>query len=136
MDFHLSCECGESVTVTEAAAGREIDCDCGRTIKVPSFRELRERAGLPGTNVSPALIISNMLAKGELYPPADCVWCGVESDDVLQFNVECEREWVKREGGFSLILYLVSPLLAIATYSREETRSFGKDLVFLLPVTV
>jgi hypothetical protein len=136
VDFQLDCECGSAVTVTEAAAGREIDCSCGRTIKVPSFGELRQRAGLPANNVSPALMITHLQEKGELYPPADCVWCGAESDDVLHFRVECERQWVKREGGFSWVLYLVSPIAAIASYSREQTREFGKDTIFLLPVTV
>ncbi len=121
----------------DGGGGRpEIDCSCGRAIKVPSFGELRQRAGLPANNVSPALMISHLLERGELYPPADCVWCGAESDDVLHFRVECERQWVKREGGFSWVLYLVSPLAAILTYSREQTQDFGKDIIFHLPVTV
>jgi hypothetical protein len=136
MDVVLSCECGNSVTVTEAAADREIACNCGRTMKVPSFAELRQRAGLPASHVSPAMMISHLLENGELYPPADCVWCSAESDDVLHFRVECERPWVKRVGGFSWVLYLVSPIAAIASYSREETREFGNDITFLLPVTV
>ena len=135
MDFTITCQCGESTTVTEAAAGRAIDCSCGRTIKVPSFRELRECAGLPADNVSPVLLITHLLVKGELYPPADCVWCAAESDAVLHLQIDCERAWV-RGGGFRWGVLLTSLLLPVKIFSWEPGEEHGKDLIFELPVTV
>ena len=138
MDYDLSCECGHSVTVTEAAAGREIDCACGRTIKVPSFRELRERAGLQANNVSPALMIAHLLENGELYPPAECVWCGVESDDVMHIDVECERQWQQgaQSTGDRIAAALVFGWFGLLLFWRSDSRPVGNDLIFQLPVTV
>jgi hypothetical protein len=51
MHVRFQCECGKEVSVTEAAAGASLPCDCGRTIKVPALSKLRQLAaadGLPG----------------------------------------------------------------------------------------
>jgi tetratricopeptide (TPR) repeat protein len=45
MHIHLHCECGKQFSVTEAAAGASLTCDCGRTIKVPSLNTLRQQSG-------------------------------------------------------------------------------------------
>jgi hypothetical protein len=43
MLVYLSCECGKQAPVSEGAAGTSLPCECGRTIKVPSLGELRQR---------------------------------------------------------------------------------------------
>src|SRR5258708_7570383 len=43
MLVYLSCECGKQAPVSEGAAGTSVPCECGRTIKVPSLGELRQR---------------------------------------------------------------------------------------------
>jgi tetratricopeptide (TPR) repeat protein len=50
MHIQLQCECGKDVSVTEAAAGASLPCDCGRTIKVPSLRDLWQLAGAEDGN--------------------------------------------------------------------------------------
>jgi hypothetical protein len=65
MDFRINYDCGKSVTVTEGAAGARMLCPCGRTITVPSVKDLRLQAGLPPYNISPELMIEHLLAAGQ-----------------------------------------------------------------------
>jgi hypothetical protein len=42
MPVVLTCNCGKQNTVSEGAAGTSIGCaECGRAIKVPTFKEMR-----------------------------------------------------------------------------------------------
>jgi hypothetical protein len=41
MDYHLPCECGRTLTVSERSAGVSLECTCGRSVKVPNLGELR-----------------------------------------------------------------------------------------------
>lgn len=45
-NFHIMCHCGHTVTVNEGAVGIPIHCRCGRTIPVPSLRQLRQEFGV------------------------------------------------------------------------------------------
>jgi hypothetical protein len=42
-ELRVRCECGEELPVTEGLAGASIQCQCGRTLQVPSLSELRRR---------------------------------------------------------------------------------------------
>ena len=39
--YLLECECGNSLHVESGQAGQLLDCTCGKTVCVPTFRELR-----------------------------------------------------------------------------------------------
>src|SRR5439155_16595889 len=41
MEYRVTCGCGRAVAVGERAAGARAACPCGRTVDVPSLRELR-----------------------------------------------------------------------------------------------
>jgi hypothetical protein len=41
VNYRISCECGEALSVQEGMAGVEVTCICQRIVKVPSLRELR-----------------------------------------------------------------------------------------------
>ena len=61
MDFNIQCECGKTFTLTEGAAGTALICACGREVRVPSFTDLRVRAGLkwtPKTGQSNKLLLA------------------------------------------------------------------------------
>src|SRR5262249_43305342 len=64
--FHADCECGRRHPVAEGAAGGTIQCGCGRTLPVPSLRELRVEAGLTPYDPNPELVITHMLATRDL----------------------------------------------------------------------
>lgn len=42
--FELTCECGQKLTVSAGQAGSQVVCECGKTVEVPTIRELRKFA--------------------------------------------------------------------------------------------
>jgi hypothetical protein len=42
---YVDCECGNRLAVNEGMAGALVKCGCGRTINMPSLRELRNGGG-------------------------------------------------------------------------------------------
>src|SRR5438105_7202675 len=107
MEFRVSCECGKSHTVTAAAAGAKLACQCGRSVAVPSLSELR-RQGL-AAEIHPVLAIQGMIDAGELPPRGGCVRCGAESE-VVSVTAECERKHILRRGGFSWATLILTGL--------------------------
>ena len=53
MNFTLDCECGSSITVRSGDAGTDKLCECGETIRVPSYSELMAIKTLPQSDDSP-----------------------------------------------------------------------------------
>jgi hypothetical protein len=45
--YLLSCSCGEKLRVVAAQAGEQIVCHCGKTVSVPTLRELRKLEPAP-----------------------------------------------------------------------------------------
>src|SRR5262245_41381266 len=141
MDYLLPCTCGQSVTVTEGSAGAQVKCVCGRTLTVPSLGGLRELAGEPAHLPAPEIVIEQMLYVGALPPDHRCVHCGLETADVVTVQVECERVWIHKKGGFWLTLFFgvfFSWLFAlIAMLARDkEVHEFGRDKIYALPLPI
>jgi hypothetical protein len=139
LQFRVNCECGNQIVVKEGSAGARIACPCGRSISVPSLKELRIQAGLPPYELSPELVIEHLLAAGELPFGKTCVQCQQETDEIIQVNTECERAWVHRTGGFSwgtlLFSMFVLPI-RIWFWERREETVYGKDKIYPLPLRV
>jgi hypothetical protein len=141
VDFQIDCPCGQRVTVNEGAADGTADCVCGQSIRVPSLKEMRVRAGLPPFNISPELLIENILRSEEIPWDRRCVRCCVRTEDVIEVVTACERVWVKEAGSLSwpalVFATLLSPFLAAIWSSRRgELQQFGKDKVYPLPLPV
>src|SRR5262245_19062087 len=130
MDFRINCPCGSHVMVTEGAADGTRQCSCGRTLAVPSLKELRLQAGLPAYNISPELMIEHLLAAGELPGSQACARCGAHTDDLILVLTRCEQSWTRRTGGFSWLTLIVSAFFLPFTIwfreEREET-TYGTD---------
>jgi hypothetical protein len=47
-DLYLTCSCGQRVPVTLGMAETHVRCRCGKTLSVPTFRELRQQLGAAG----------------------------------------------------------------------------------------
>jgi hypothetical protein len=62
MYFHLRCECGKDVAVSEGAAGASLACPCGRRVVAPELRDLQRRAAAGEIRCSE-------FADGEQPPP-------------------------------------------------------------------
>jgi hypothetical protein len=143
MDFHLDCECGNRVAVTEGSAGATVDCACGRTIKVPSLSQLRKLHGLaPVYLLNPVREIESLREAGELPPGNECVGCGVPASDIVSLFAECERAWANRPQGIGgWITFLFQPWLfrwlrGGRVNPTWEGGSFGQNLTLPVPLRV
>jgi len=61
--FHIDCECGNRISVTEDAAGARLNCSCGRIVQVPGLYDLRQRVRLsltPGPTTDSAAFITDI----------------------------------------------------------------------------
>jgi hypothetical protein len=137
MEFFIPCGCGRRVPVSEGDAGAAVGCECGLDVKVPTLKELRLAAGLPPYEVSPELLVEDLLARGEVPTGRSCVGCGAETDDVVYAVVECERAWRKRprHGWLGLVAAFFSPLLGLAVLADAEGEMVGEDKIYHLPLT-
>src|SRR5713226_3088371 len=145
MKFRVDCLCGEHVEVGEGAAGATFACSCGRAIAVPSLAELRTRAGLPATHISPEFVIEHLLLAPDSLTGKACVECGIDTDAIIHVQTECERAVKERSGGFSwplfLFLLVVCPpfwvyylwaYLLVGEAPREH--EYGRDKIYPLPL--
>lgn len=140
MQFRLTCECGESITVSEGAAGVDMPCDCGRSIRVPSLAKLREQAGLEAVPITPETRIRGMITAGEL-PGTTCIACGADAAAHVPLLAVCEREYKAGGGrgdGFSPYLLLVpfGRLYAVMTSSRQNDEFHGRETVVPVPLAL
>jgi hypothetical protein len=134
MNFDVRCECGAYVVVSEGAAGARVDCDCGRTVTVPSLDELRKQAGLPPPAPNPVLVIEDMLAHGELPTAPACFHCDCAASDTILVTAECEKATGSEP---NLILWVLAWwfLGIFAVFLREgKATELGRNLYLHLPV--
>lgn len=138
MDFRLDCACGRSVVVTEGSAGARLDCACGKSIAVPSLQELRQLVGLPAYDLSPELVIDQLIASGRLPPDWHCVVCGNPTQATLDVSVECERAYVptRRHYLWPLAIFtgLFLPVILHYWYREETGPEVGTDKRYVLPL--
>jgi hypothetical protein len=139
MQLHVPCECGEDVPVTEGEAGSRTTCRCGRTVVVPSLRELRRQAGVPGDGLAPELVIEALLLAKKLPEEDECVLCSEPTNGCIFCQVECERAVVS-DGEPPIWAVVASVVLLgwlgalLARNARREPREWGKDRSFTLPL--
>jgi len=140
MEYLVDCECGDYVSVEETAAGTTALCRCGRTVVIPSLRELRRSAG-QAEPVSPDLVVESLLLAGELPEEKHCVLCGEATDASVCCKIECERASVKSGRPSSWVypfVYFTFGWLAMvfAKSTEGEDKEVGKDRIFPLPLRV
>lgn len=147
MEIQLQCDCGETITVTEAKAESDVPCKCGREVRVPPFFELRQMAGM--TLEVPELVVQRLLAAGRLPEETACLICCVQTTAVCRCWLECERAMVvsQRHGvwfylisllglfsGFYFFLFILNIL--IINSMRGPHEEYGHDRLFYLPLMV
>ena len=140
MEYLVDCECGDYVSVEETAAGTTELCRCGRTVVIPSLRELRRSAG-QAEPISPELAVESLLLAGELPEERHCVLCGEATDSSVTCKIQCERALVQ-SGRPPFWAYLLAMLtlgwiwLAVVKSTQGEDKEWGKDRIFPLPLRV
>jgi predicted nucleic acid-binding Zn ribbon protein len=142
MLYHLDCACGAKSAVRETAAGAKEVCHCGRTVVVPSLRDLRRLSGLPEPNLSPDMVAETLLLAGNLPQEDHCVLCGAATNDFICCTTECERAQVERSQPSAwqyALCFLTFGLIGVAVITRASARNhreWGKDRIFPLPLRV
>jgi len=141
MEYQIPCECGVVTDVSEGAAGARLPCVCGRTIVVPSLRDLRRQAGLPELLPSPEMAVEALLLAGRLPEENHCVLCGIATVDSVYCHTECERAYT-HDGRPPWWVWLLAFLsfgwigaAVVASSPRQETE-WGKDRIFDLPLRI
>ena len=144
MPYQLACECGNSVQVEETAAGATTACLCGRSVVVPSLRELRRLAGVAQPSVSPVLEIEAQLLAGTLPQEKNCVVCGEATDGCIHCWAECEKAYVEAVRpspwayllGFATLGFFGAAAVAVARTKTSDAKVWGEDRNFSLPLRV
>jgi hypothetical protein len=140
----LSCQCGESVTVEETAAGSTVPCRCGRMLVIPRLGELRRQAGIVRPSFSPALEIEAGLLAGTLLEGDKCLVCEAATDGLIYCLAECEKAPIENLGpskwtllvAFLTFGFLGSLAVSLASSKSEDAKVWGEDRTFTLPMRV
>lgn len=143
MKYRVDCGCGKEIAVGAGQAGSTVACACGRTVEVPSLRELRVAAGQPATR-TPELILQVLLAEGRLPRESDCVGCRRETDGVVWVIAECERPEVQSDAaagwGWTAVALMLFGLFAaifvraLASRVSDTADEVGRDVTLRLPL--
>src|SRR5262249_26516320 len=113
VDYTISCECGQTHSVSAGAAGTRLSCSCGQQVEVPSLHVLRSRAG--EATLGPELLITAAMQGGQLPASRTCIGCSAATSRIAPMWVVCEREEVKESKSiFEVILLLLSPIAGLA----------------------
>jgi hypothetical protein len=120
MDCHATCECGKQLSVTMGQAGSKIGCQCGRTVEVPSLRELRRQESPDGIDANAVLVIRHLLANGELPPPG-CSRCSSDHCSTATVVAKCERTPARKLSSKGLVaLTFASFIPGLRMYLRMQ----------------
>ena len=146
--FSVTCDCGAVIPVTASLAGATIACRCGRQVPVPRLSQLRVAHGLAATETNIRDTIGRLIRE-ETLPWGDC--CAVTAmptGDVMLFDVECERGYLKgsasRKWGavlFMLGFFACFPaaiFMWLIGYDLFKTPAerVGRDIVITVPLLV
>jgi len=136
MQFHVDCECGQRIAVNEGSAGSIASCACGRSVNVPSLNQLKRQAGLTEEEINPELVIQSRIARGELPGDRHCAHCGVNTAEIVQIDVVCEREWIKQSEGFRWGLLVATLFMPFKLFAWQREVKHGRNVVYRLPLAV
>jgi hypothetical protein len=108
---------------------------------VPSFRELRERAGQRTPEPSPELVIEALLLAKQLPDHRECVLCGKSTDHLVSYRTICERAEVDNGARPWWQVVLAAVTLSwlgglIVAAERRPERELGRDKIYELPLRV
>lgn len=136
--YPVQCQCGAVRQVAATLAGSTIECECGRTIAVPSLSRLKEAGG--ESAMSAEVRIEQMLKRDMLPQETNCLVCESPTKDVAYCWTTCERAKVEQPTDWELNPWTLFSLvfgflwLSFRKVNRETVE--GRDLRFRLPLRV
>jgi hypothetical protein len=144
IEFSVNCECGATIAISASQAGGVVTCRCGRDVRVPRLSQLRTAKGLAAHETSIRDSIARMIRDGALPWGQCCAVTGMPTDDVMWFDVQCERSYLKSERRWGITLIIVSLLLPFGLFLRllgitmlnEDPERRGHDISIAIPLRV
>src|SRR5207248_3134255 len=122
--------------------------NCGRTIRVPRLSELRVSKGMDASESNIRDTIARMIREGSLPWEHSCAVTGVQTDDVMLFDVQCERSYVKgktsKRWGTILLVLGFFACLPVAIFMwligsdlfKTSVERVGRNVVVTIPLRV
>src|SRR5262249_30321131 len=129
-------------------AGRQIECRCGRTVRVPRLSDLRRAKGMDGGETNARDTIARMIREGTLPWGSCCAVTAMPTNDVMMFDVECQRSYVKgargRDWGITLSVLGFFFCLPVAIFMwllgrdlyTSQVKRVGRDVTVPIPLRV
>jgi hypothetical protein len=146
--YSVDCPCGASVAVAATEAGSTKVCRCGRELRIPRLSQLRVASGLDPGESNVRDTIERMIRQGELPAGQRCHVSEFPTDDVLWFDVQCERAYQKGAasrrwmGLFTFLSFFTCwPImlfmwLMYRDHSAATVERVGRDTVIGVPLRI
>jgi hypothetical protein len=137
MSYDVRCACEREISVSAAAAGGEVTCECGAVVTVPKLSELRRSAGKGAYETSEVDVISAMLRDGQLPWGNTCIHSTFPTEDVFDVSVQCQQCLGGDGGGGFLVAVLVGLVGGLAggiSAPQSELETHGHELVVYTPI--
>jgi hypothetical protein len=141
--YVVSCECGAPIPVEKSAAGSQVTCRCGTTVKVPRLSELRRAAGEEAFVRSTIDRIEQQIRNDEIPLGEVCLLSMRPTREVIHVRVECEMPFSR--GGiswwglaFTAAFALMCSWLFAVYYllTREPAECHGREVVVRVPLRI
>lgn len=143
-EYSVDCVCGKTLPVAKSDAGSAIQCRCGAVVRVPRLSLLRQAKGEDPLETGIRDRIARLVHEGRLPAGDCCAVSGFPTQDVMLFDVQCEKSYTKGSRkigvtmlvlGFFMPFWWIFWLLGMDMLS-EETERHGRDVVLTVPLRV
>ncbi len=89
--YSYSCPCGVTTPISTSQAGSQLNCDCGKSVKVPSLSVLRTLSGKDSYEAGVVDEIKRMIRSGCLPSVEKCLLSKQATEDVVTANILIPR---------------------------------------------
>ncbi|HEX5104786.1 MAG TPA: hypothetical protein VFV87_13285 [Pirellulaceae bacterium] len=142
--YSVDCECGKTLPVSKSDAGSEIRCRCGKSVSVPRLSLLRRAKGEDALEAGIRDRIARMIREGKLPVGDCCAVSGFPTNDVMLFDVICERSYTKGARNWGIALLVLGFFTPFSWFFwllgydmlNERTERVGRDVVLTVPLRV
>ncbi len=97
--YAVDCDCGKVLSVTAAAAGTSVSCECGADVSIPGLSKLRQSVGQDAYITNSAEKITSEHNAGREPAGTDCLLCGGAGHSQIDIEIVCEQQVVKHAPG-------------------------------------
>jgi hypothetical protein len=137
-EFSIDCECGATIPVLASQAGGAVTCGCRRVVTVPRLSQLRRAKGIAPHDTNIRDTIARLIAEKHL-PSGCCAVTELPTEDVMWFDIHCERTYVKGTSRWVLALLLllnwpVALLMGALESGASAEDRYGREVIVAVPL--